>query len=104
MKLISTAIAATMIAGGVAKLNRFPAYEQLVDGLDWTEEERQRIGVAEIVGGALLLFGPTRRLGAGVVLAASGAALASELRGDQTELVSARGGVILGALLVAMTG
>ena len=66
-----------MIVGGVAKLNRFPAYEQMVEELDWTDDERQRIGIAELVGGALMLLRPTRRLGAGVVLAASGAALAS---------------------------
>ena len=36
MKLISTAVAATMIAGGIAKLNRFPAYEQMVEGASST--------------------------------------------------------------------
>ena len=104
MKLISTAVAATMIAGGIAKLNRFPAYEQLVEELDWTEGERQRIGIAEVVGGALMLLRPTRRLGAGVVLGVSGAALAVELQADQEQLASARAAVMVAALLVCIAG
>ena len=104
MKLISAAVATTMIAGGVAKLNRFPAYERLVDGLDWTDVERQRIGLAEAVGGLLMLLRPTRRLGAGVVLAASGAALAAQLRSRQEQLGAARAGVMAAALLVCIAG
>ena len=104
MKLISGAVAATMIAGGAAKLTRYPAYEKVVEGLDWTAEERRRIGVAELVGGALMLLGPTRRLGAGVVLAASGVALASELRAHETQLAGARAAVVVAALMICIAG
>lgn len=104
MKLISAAVGTTMIAGGATKLARVPAYERLVSGLDWTVDQRERIGVAELVGGALMVFGPTRRLGAGLVLAASGAALSHELRSEQTSLAAARAGVMLGALLTVAIG
>jgi hypothetical protein len=101
MKLIASAAGATMVAGGVAKLARPPAYEKLVADLQWSDGERQAIGAAELLGGALMLFGPTRRIGAGVVLAASGAALAVELKSGATELAAPRAGVMLAALLVA---
>ena len=48
--------------------------------------------MAELAGAALTLLKPTRRLGAGVVLAVSGAALASELRAGKKELAGARAG------------
>ena len=104
MKLVSSAIGATMVGGGLAKLARPPAYEKLVGALDWTGQERQGLGVAELVGGALMLIGPTRRLGAGVVLAASGAALTFELRAGQSQLAGPRAAIILGALAVAAAG
>lgn len=104
MTLIASATGATMVAGGVAKLARPPAYETLVSELNWSSEERQAIGVAELVGGALMLLGPTRRLGAGIVLAASGAALAVEIRSGATELAAPRAGIMLAALLVAAAG
>jgi hypothetical protein len=101
MKLIASAAGATMVAGGIAKLARPPSYEKLVAELQWTEEERQSIGVAELLGGALMLFGPTRRIGAGLVLAASGAAIAVELKSGATELATPRAAIMLAALLVA---
>ena len=104
MNLIASAVGATMVAGGVAKLARAPAYEKLVEGLDWSPDERRAIAVAELVGGALMLLEPTRRIGAGVVLAGSGAALATELRSGQTQLATPRAGVMLGALLTAAAG
>ena len=104
MKLVATAIGATMIGGGVAKLAHPPVYEEMVEALDWTETERQHLGTAELVGGLLMLFGPTRRLGAGVVLAASGAALAFELRASQVQLAGPRAAIIAGALAVAALG
>ena len=104
MKLVSSAIGATMVGGGLAKLARPPSYEKLVEALDWTEEERQHLGIAELVGGVLMLLGPTRRLGAGVVLAASGAALTFELRASQTQLAGPRAVIMLGALAVAAGG
>ena len=104
MKLVSSAVGATMVGGGVAKLARPPAYEKMVEALGWTEQERQGLGVAELVGGVLMLLGPTRRLGAGVVLAASGAALTFELRAGQTRLAGARAAIILGALAGAAGG
>ena len=99
MKLISTAIGVTIATAGLAKLLRLPAYEELVEGLDWTDEERQAIGVGELVGGLMMLLGPTRRLGTGVVLAVSGAALSAELRSEQANLAAPRAGLMLAALL-----
>jgi uncharacterized membrane protein YphA (DoxX/SURF4 family) len=104
MKLIAAATGATMVAGGIAKLAKPPAYETLVKDLGWSDQERQAIGVAELVGGALMLLGPTRRIGAGIVLAASGAALAVELKSGASELAAPRAGVVLAALLVAAAG
>ena len=104
MKLISTLTGAAMVAGGAAKLLRVPAYEELVKSLDWTDEERQRIGTAELIGGVLMLLSPTRRLGAGVVLAASGVALSTELKSGETQLAAARAGIMVAALLVAAAG
>ena len=104
MNFVSTMVGLTMIGGSGAKLLRIPAYQDLVEGLAWTETERRRIGAAEFLGGALMLFQPTRRLGSGIVLAASGAALSVELRSGQTQLAGARAGLMLAALLVAAAG
>ncbi len=104
MKLIASAAGLTLLAAGVAKLARPPSYEALVKDLDWSEEERQGIGAGELAGGLLMLLGPTRRLGAGVVLAASGAALAVELRSGATRLAAPRAGLMIAALLVAAGG
>ncbi len=100
MKIVSAAVGVTMAAAGLAKLLRLPAYEDLVANLDWTDEERQAIGVGELVGGLLMLTGATRRLGVGVFLAASGAALAVEVRSKQTQLATPRAGIMLAALLI----
>ena len=100
MKIISAAVGAPMACAGLAKLLRAPAYETLVKDLDWTAEERQAIGASELVGGLLMLAGPTRRLGVGAVLAASGAALAVELRSKHTQLATPRAGIMLAALLL----
>ena len=100
MKIFSAAVGATMAAAGLAKLLQIPAYEDLVADLDWTDEERQAIGISELVGGLLMLAGPTRRLGVGVVLAASGAALSVELRSKQTQLSTPRAGIMLATLLL----
>ena len=100
MKLISAAIGSTMAAAGLAKLLRVPAYEDLVQDLDWSDEERQAIGVSELIGGLLMLVAPTRRLGVGVVLSASGAALSVELRSGQTQLSTPRAGIMLATLLL----
>ena len=75
-----------------------------MEDLDWSVEERQGIGAVELAGGLLMLIRPTRRLGAGVVLAACGAALAVELRSGATELAAPRAGLMLAALLVAAGG
>ena len=103
MNLVSSVVGLTMVGGGSAKLLRLPAYETLVQGLSWTSEERRGIGAAELLGGALMLAGATRRLGAGVVLAASGLALSAELKGDRRELAAARAAVMLTSLLVLVT-
>ena len=100
MKIISAAVGATMAAAGLAKLLRISAYEDLVADLDWTDEERQAIGISELVGGLLMLAGSTRRLGVGVVLAASGAALSVELRSKQAQLSTPRAGIMLATLLL----
>ena len=104
MKLVSAAVGSTMIAGGLAKLTRPPAYEQLVRELDWSDDERRAIGVAELVGGALMLAASTRRLGTGVLLAASGAALAVEIRSGQSQLATPRAAIMLAALLIGAAG
>lgn len=104
MTFIARAVGLTMLAAGLAKLARPPSYEALVKDLDWSAEERQGIAAAELVGGLLLLLGPTRRIGAGVTLAASGAALAVELRSGAAELAAPRAGLMLGALLVTAGG
>ncbi len=100
MKITSAAVGATMATAGLAKLLRLPAYEKLVQGLHWSDGERQAIGVSELVGGLMMLVGPTRRLGAGIVLAASGAALSVELRSKQPQLSTPRAGLMLAALLL----
>ena len=100
MKIISAAVGATMAAAGLAKLLRIPAYEELVEDLDWSDDERQAIGIGELTGGLLMLAGPTRRLGTGIVLAASGAAFNVELRSKQTQLSTPRACLTLAALLI----
>ncbi len=104
MKIVFAAVGSTMAGAGLAKLLHVSAYEELVKELKWTDQERQAIGGAELLGGLLMLFNPTRRLGAGVVLAVSGAALSVELRSAQPQLSIPRAAIMLAALLISAAG
>ncbi len=103
MKIVSAAIGTTMAGAGLAKLLQLSAYEKLIKDLDWTSRERQAIGAAELAGGLLMLCGPTRRFGVAIVLAASGAALAVEIRSAQPQLAAPRAAIMLGAMAISAT-
>jgi hypothetical protein len=89
--------ASTMIAGG-GKLVASPSYRRLVADLNWSDDELVRLGAAEVLGGLLILFKPSRRLGGAIVLAASAYALAAEIKAGAAVLATSRAGVLLGAL------
>lgn len=83
---------------GADKLLRSPGYEAMFKHLGWSEAEMQKLGGAEVLGGLLMMLRPTRRLGAAIVLAASTAVLATEIKKGDMKLAASRGGVLLAAL------
>ena len=94
--------AAVALAGG-DKLAGNRAYSGMFRHLGWSEGDMRAVATAELIGG--LLMGPriTRRFGAGLVAAASGAILASELKHDDAKLATSRGLVLLAALAAILT-
>ena len=94
--------AAVALAGG-DKLAGNRAYAGMFRHLGWSRGDMRAMATAELIGG--LLMGPriTRRFGATLVAAASGAVLLSELKHDDRALATSRGLVLLSALAAMLT-
>ena len=82
---------------GIDKLAGERAYRDMFSELGWTEEQMQRVALAEVLGGLLMIPKFTRRLGAAIVIAASASVLAAELRKGRVKLAASRGGVLVTA-------
>ena len=91
-------VGASIALAGADKLIGDRAYEGMFRDLGWSQVEMRKVGAAEVLGGLMMLFRPTRRLGAAVVLAASTTVLLAELREGELKLAASRGGVILAGL------
>lgn len=86
-----------MAVAGLDKLAGNKSYKELFKGWGWSEQQMYNVATAEMIGGLLMLPRHTRRLGGGILAAASGVVLASELR-HREELAAPRMGVLMVAL------
>jgi hypothetical protein len=98
-KLLGVAFA----VAGIDKLIGVKPYRQLAQHWDWHEDDMRALGGAELAGGVLLTCPATRRVGGVVLAAASAAALVAEAQHRDIALVVPRGGLMLAALLAAVT-
>ena len=98
MASIYPALGASVLAAGLSKLVGSPGYRALGADLGWTDAQMQRIGAAEVLGGALMIPRLTRRLGAAIVVAASARVLWTEIERGDFKLGAPRSGILLGAL------
>jgi hypothetical protein len=83
---------------GADKLLGQRAYKSFFGDLGWSETEMRQVGGAELLGGLLMALKPTRRLGAGIVIAASARVLGTELKQDVPKAAAARAGLLLAAV------
>lgn len=72
---------------GLDKLIGLRAYRRLARHWRWRDADMRLPGAAELTGGALLTCRRTQRLGGGVLVGASAAALAAEARHRDTALL-----------------
>lgn len=86
---------------GLDKLVGLRSYRQLARHWRWRDADMRLLGTAELAGGALLAWHPTRRFGGGVLAGASAAALAAEARHRDIALVVPRG-LLFAAAIAAM--
>ena len=86
-----------MAVAGFDKLAGNRSYRELFNKWGWSRDGMHNIATAELVGGALMIPRQTRRLGGGILAAASGVVLASELQNRET-LAAPRMGVLMVAL------
>ena len=78
-------------------LGRGP-YRKLVADLNWTSQQMRQVGLAEAVGGLLLLPRRTRRVGGLLLTATSAIVLLRELQREDNDLALPRAGLLVAAL------
>ena len=86
-----------MAVAGFDKLAGNRLYRELFDKWGWTRQQMNNVATAELIGGVLMIPRQTRRLGGGILAAASGVVLASELQYRES-LAAPRMGVLMVAL------
>ena len=86
-----------MAVAGFDKLAGNRSYRKLFEGWGWSRKQMNNVATAELIGGALLIPRQTRRLGGGILAAASGVVLVSELQ-YREPLAAPRMGVLMVAL------
>ena len=89
---------ASIALAGADKLLGDRAYKDMFSQLGWSQDQMRQVAGAEVLGGLLMIPRLTRRLGAAIVIAASGSVLAAELKHGEVKLAASRGGVLLTAL------
>ena len=89
---------ASIALAGADKLLGDRAYKGMFSQLGWSPAQMQQVAGAEVLGGLLMIPKLTRRLGAAIVIAASGSVLAAELKHGEVKLAASRGGVLATAL------
>jgi len=87
-----------MAVAGFDKLAGNRSYRALFEKWGWSRQQMNNVATAELIGGALMIPRQTRRLGGGILAAASGVVLASELQ-YREPLAAPR----MGVLMVAVT-
>jgi hypothetical protein len=88
-----------MAVAGVDKLAGERSYARLYRRWGWTRQQMRLAGAAELAGGLMMAFRATRRLGGGVMAAASVTQLTAEIAHGDGALAAARSGVLGAALL-----
>lgn len=93
-----------MAVAGLDKLAGDRSYRRLYRHWGWSRQEMRMAGAAEVAGGVMMAFRPTRRLGGAIMAGASAPQLAAELAHGDTALAAARSGVLAAALFSARFG
>ena len=83
---------------GADKIFGDRAYRSMFQTLGWSEDEMHRAALAEMVGGLMMMWRPSRRLGAAIVIAVSATILRAELAKGEVQLAASRSAVALAAL------
>lgn len=96
-------LGAAFAVAGADKLIGNRGYARMFDHLGWSRGGLRTVALAEVVGGALLAAGSTRRLGGAIAAATSATVLASEMRRGDSELAVPRA-MLMVAALVAVVG
>lgn len=94
MSCLVTLVGLGMAVAGADKLAGDRAYEKLYRHWGWTRGQMQLAGLAEFLGGELMAFGRTRRLGGALMTGASVTQLTAELAHGDGGLALARTGVL----------
>ena len=93
-----TVLGAAFAVAGADKIIGNRGYARMFNHLGWSKAGLRGVAVAEMLGGALLAAGSTRRLGGAIAAATSATVLASEVRRGDTELAVPRGLLMAAAL------
>ena len=96
--LWSYVLAGGFAFAGLTKLFENPLQRRLFRSLDWSEENMRLVGMAEVLGGALVLTRPTRRLGGAMLSTTSAAVLAAELTHGDAKLGLPRLAMLVAAI------
>ena len=92
------ALGLAFAVAGVEKLFAVGSYRRLPQDLGWPMGAMRAVAAGEVVGGALLSTGRTRRLGGAVLAISCAAMLGGELQHRQGSLALPRLGLLLAAL------
>ncbi len=93
-----TVLGAAFAVAGADKIIGNRGYARMFDHLGWSKTGLRGVAMAEMLGGALLAAGSTRRLGGAIAAATSATVLASEVRRGDKELAVPRGLLMAAAL------
>ena len=98
------ALGLAFAVAGVEKLFAVGSYRRLPQDLGWPMGAMQAVAAGEVIGGALLSTGRTRRLGGAVLAISCAAMLGGELQHRQGSLALPRLGLLLAALTAFLPG
>jgi uncharacterized membrane protein YphA (DoxX/SURF4 family) len=96
--LWTTLVGLVFATAGIAKLLAIEPEARLFRSWGWTRHDMQTIGAAELAGAALLVTGPTQKLGAALLSSSSICILITELRHHDDALVTPRMALLAAAI------